>query len=516
MAKTYNWEIEELTTNVETEAEETVVPSETTSVPETTAATTVVPKKKKSAVTTVPETTSTKKKTTTTTEKTTVTAATTTEGATATTTVTTAPSGSGGQSSETTAATTVPTTSETTEETTTTTEAVPVMYTVNFVSDPGGITVAAPQTVEEGGYAEQPTDYSESINIGGEEYTFWGFEASFGPITADTDIPVKYVKKVTVFSVYVTDNGTTTLVGEYDEGASFTLPQPDGKEGATFKYWGLRGVTSGGTQKDRGHYQPGDSLTASYGNAYEFESNSDTNIKFEAVYEDKTPATITYVYNGVTYKTENRYVGDSLLVPGFDATTAGIPAETSYTFNGYKYGNNQSCMIGDTITIEGDMTLNADIAISVTVTFLDHEDNEIGTRTGNAGSAIADSPTAPDRSGYSFTGWLRVDNGASFDGNIPADATTDFSVKAGYLGDLVTITFTYNGNTYETYSGDLYRVGEEFTFPEFNYLAANVPQNSYSSVEYVYVVGDMGTSYSPGQKTILSGDRTYQASLTSP
>lgn len=405
------------------------------------------------------------------------------------------------------------------EPVTTETEAAPVYYTVNFVSDPGGIMVAAPQTVEAGGYAEEPTEYSPSININGEEYTFWEFESPLGPITTDTDILVKYVKPATVFSVYVTDDGTTTLVGTYDEGGSFTLPQPAGKTGATFKYWGLRGVTSGGALKERGQYQPGESVTADRSKTYEFESNNDTNIRFEAVYEDKTPATITYVYNGVTYKTENRYVGDQFLVPGFtsdDATAAGIPAETSYTFNGYKYGNNQSCTIGDTITIEGDLTLNADIAISVTVTFLDHADNVIGTSTGNAGSAIADSPTAPARNGYSFTGWLRVDNGASFDGNIPADATTDFSVKADYLGDLVTITFTYNGNTYATYSGDLYRVGEEFILPEFDYAAAGISSTTHTFSAYTYGTGDLRPLCPAGAKVTLSGDITYQAIVTSP
>jgi len=524
--------------------EETVIPSEMTTVPETTVTTAVSKRDKEAAVTTAPETTSKKKNTTVdttvTAKKETTTAKTTVKQKPSTTkttqATTTVPSGAGNiiivdpvTTTATTAGsrpalvsgsavpsvtTTVPVTGET-EIFTTTTEAEPVYYTVNFISNPGGITVAAPQTVEEGGYAEEPTEYSASIHIDGEEYTFWDFESPFGPITADTDVLVKYVKVTTVFSVYVTDNGTTTLVGTYDEGETFALPQPAGKENAVFKYWGHRGVTSGGALRERGQYQPGASLTASHDNAYEFESDSDTNIRFEAVYEDKTPATITYVYNGTTYKTVNAYVGDSLIVPGFtaeDAAAAGIPDGTSYTFNGYRYGNNQSCTIGDIITIEGDLTLNADIAISVTVTFLDHADNVIGTRTGNAGSAI-DIPTAPARNGYSFTGWIRVDNGASFDGNIPADATTDFSVKADYLGDLVTITFTYNGNTYATYSGDLYRVGEEFTFPEFDYEAAGVSPDSYSYVEYVYAVGDLGKSYLPGRTITLSASRTYEVGL---
>ncbi len=334
-----------------TEAEATVVPSETTTVPETTSATTVVSKKKKAAVTTtVPETNSEEKKTT---SKTTV-----TEKTEAVTTVPTSPPSTGILNYA--SGTTTPSTFSATEATTTT-EAEPVSYTVNFISNPGGITVAAPQTVEEGGYAEEPSEYSSYIYIDDVEYTFMGFESSFGPITADTDISVKYAKSTAVFSVYVTDNGTTTLVGEYDEGASFTLPQPAGKDGATFKYWGHSGVTSGGALRERGQYQPGDSMTANHSNAYEFESNTDTEIKFEAVYEDKTPVTLTFVYNGTTYDTvTGYYVGDSYPVPSFPYDQFGI-SSTTHIFSGYSGSDGNTYTIGDFITLTGDITFTANV-----------------------------------------------------------------------------------------------------------------------------------------------------------
>lgn len=350
------------TTAPVTETEVTVVPSETTTVSETTSATTVVSKKKKAAVTTTaPETTSEKKKTTsktTVTEETTVTTASTTVEIEVTTTVPTSSSSTGGPNYA--SGTTTPSTSSTTEATTTT-EAEPVSYTVNFISNPGGITVAAPQTVEEGGYAETPSEYSSYIYIDNVEYTFMGFESPFGPITADTDISVKYAKSTTVFSVYVTDNGTTTLVGEYDEGASFTLPQPAGKDGATFKYWGHSGVTSGGALRERGQYQPGDSMTANHSNAYEFESNTDTEIKFEAVYEDKTPVTLTFVYNGTTYDTvTGYYVGDSYPIPSFPYDQFGI-SSTTHIFSGYSGSDGNTHTIGDFITLTGDITFTANV-----------------------------------------------------------------------------------------------------------------------------------------------------------
>ena len=350
------------TTAPVTETEVTVVPSETTTVSETTSATTVVSKKKKAAVTTTaPETTSEKKKTTsktTVTEETTVTTASTTAEIEVTTTVPTSSSSTGGPNYA--SGTTTPSTSSTTEATTTT-EAEPVSYTVNFISNPGGITVAAPQTVEEGGYAETPSEYSSYIYIDNVEYTFMGFESPFGPITADTDISVKYAKSTTVFSVYVTDNGTTTLVGEYDEGASFTLPQPAGKDGATFKYWGHSGVTSGGALRERGQYQPGDSMTANHSNAYEFESNTDTEIKFEAVYEDKTPVTLTFVYNGTTYDTvTGYYVGDSYPIPSFPYDQFGI-SSTTHIFSGYSGSDGNTHTIGDFITLTVDITFTANV-----------------------------------------------------------------------------------------------------------------------------------------------------------
>ena len=125
------------------------------------------------------------------------------------------------------------------------------------------------------------------------------------------------------------------------------------------------GVSSGGVTSERGQYSAGASLTADYTIAYEYESNTDTNIKFEAVYEDKTPVTITFAYNGTTYSTVTAYVGDSYILPSFDATAAGIANGTSYVLNGYYKDGVYVGTIGDTISpITGDMTLVADVTIT--------------------------------------------------------------------------------------------------------------------------------------------------------
>ncbi|MBQ7981637.1 MAG: FecR domain-containing protein, partial [Oscillospiraceae bacterium] len=192
-AETMTTTASETTVPETTVTEETLVPSETT----TAVTTAVTTKKNTEAATSVPETTKkTVKKTTAATEKTTVKTK-------ATTTAVQSSSSTSSQSVSSVTAPTAPVVPVTTTEATTTTETEPVYYTVSFVSNPGGQTVAAQQTVEEGEYAETPTSYSESIYVNGIEYVFWGIESPLGPITANTNISVKYVEKVIVFSVYV-------------------------------------------------------------------------------------------------------------------------------------------------------------------------------------------------------------------------------------------------------------------------------------------------------------------------
>ncbi|MBQ5320157.1 MAG: FecR domain-containing protein [Oscillospiraceae bacterium] len=349
--------VPETTTTEET----TVIPTETTAVTETTV--TDAPATTTAEVTEKTTAKTTNKKKETTTEKTT---AKTTKETTVTTTKkeipvsgtparTTVPSPPSTTSSETTTEVTTEVTTETTTEVTTT----PAYYTFKFISDPGGLEVAPSQTVAYDENIALP-DFLDEITVDGITYKYDSIgETTEGPGNVVT-VTVKY--STTLFSVYVNDNGETSLVGTYAMNSSFNLPQPGGKANATFQYWSHRGVTSGGVQKERGQYSAGASLVAKYDNAYEFESNSDTNIQFDAVYADNV--TVTFICNNIIYKTETTCVGYIYTIPSFDSTAYiakytevhGVAPE-DISVNSYNVtGMDRALTIGEQFTVTSDMT----------------------------------------------------------------------------------------------------------------------------------------------------------------
>ncbi len=330
--------------------------------------------------------------------------------------------------------TTVTEETEVEEETTVTeeTEEEAVYYTVSFASNPGGIIVADEQTVEEDGYADEPS-CTEQIEVDGVQYAFWQVESELGPITSDTTISVKYVEASSVFTVIVTDNGSTVISGKYISGDSITLPTASGADGAEFKYWGLMGANSGGTESVMAQYGNGASVSVDSSNAYYYEAGNDTNIRIEAVYaysvtvtfldydgtvlgtataasgeevtvlddperenysfigwyytgsetyfngtipENTTSdfsvtatytgnlVTISYIYDGNSYTQDYGYAGDSYTIASFDAEAAGIADGTTYTFNYYTDADGASYSVGDSISLESDLTLYANVTIS--------------------------------------------------------------------------------------------------------------------------------------------------------
>ena len=304
-------------------------------------------------------------------------------------------------------------------------------HIVTFVSNPGGVVVAEEQIIKDGEYAVEP-ECDESIYIGSVEYVFWEVEDTLGPITGDTEISVKYVEASSIFTVEVTDNGTSVISGKYLDGDTITLPTATGVDGATFKYWARMGANSGGIESVRGTYAEGETVDINSSNVYYYESGTDTNIRIEAVY--------------------------------------------SY---------------------------------SVTVTFLDYDGTVLSTVTGESGESIT-LPASPTREGYTFSGWYYDDTGNSFNGDIPSDRTTDFSVKAEYSGNPVTITYTYEGVTYDTVT--VY-VGDSYILPGFDATAAGLADGTSYVLNGYYqdgvYVGTIGDTISP-----ITGDMTLEANVT--
>lgn len=215
------------------------------------------------------------------------------------------------------------TTVETTTATEETEEEEPDVYWVTFVSNPGGEMVSAPQEVEEGGYAVLPTDFDEQLYINGTWYVCMGVEDPLGPITADTEISVKYVDESTVIHVTVSDNGTQIDSVYRARGESYTLPAaPTGDGVLPFRYWGLQQSGMAVTP-----YQPNQSITVQDDLTVGYKDGSYTSIIFDAVYGKQI--TITFLdTDGTVIDTRQGYQGETVTLPA-------APVKQGYTFNGW-------------------------------------------------------------------------------------------------------------------------------------------------------------------------------------
>mgnify|MGYP003290829239 CR=1 FL=1 len=224
--------------------------------------------------------------------------------------------------------TTTPEETTTTEETT---EEEPSVYWVTFVSNPGGEMVAAPQEVEEGGYAVAPTEFTEQLYINGAWYVCMGVEDPLGPITADTEISVKYVDESTVIHVTVSDNGTQIDSVYRARGESYTLPAaPTGDGVLPFRYWGLQQSGMAVTP-----YQPNQDITVQDDLTVGYKDGSYTSIMFNAVYGKLV--TVTFLdYNGTVLGTAQGYQGESVDLPA-NPTREGYTFDDWYTTNGGYY-----------------------------------------------------------------------------------------------------------------------------------------------------------------------------------
>ncbi len=223
------------------------------------------------------------------------------------------------------------TTVETTTATEETEEEEPAVYMVNFVSNPGGQMVAAPQEVEEGGYAVAPTEYTEELYIDGVWYVYMGIEDALGPITADTEISVKYVDESTVIHVTVSDNGTQIDSVYRARGESYTLPAaPTGDGVLPFRYWGLQQSGMAVTP-----YQPNQSITVQDDLTVGYKNGSYTSIIFDAVYGKLV--TVTFLdYDGTVLGTAQGYQGESVALPA-NPTREGYSFDDWYTDDGYYF-----------------------------------------------------------------------------------------------------------------------------------------------------------------------------------
>jgi uncharacterized repeat protein (TIGR02543 family) len=342
-------------------------------------------------------------------------------------------------------------------------------YTVTYDTQGGSAVSSGSYTW--GGSVTLPSAPTRS----GYTFTGWFTGASGGSALGATYTPgtpadlTLYAQWTAItYSVTYVDNGATTAhsggASTYSTGSSFTLPTAPARNGYTFAGWELTGtnattasITSSATS----------ATPAGYGNVT-------LTAQWTAVSN-----TVTYVDNGATTAHAG---GASSYNTGSSFTLPTVPLRSGYTFGGWQLtGTNAttatitSSATSATPAGYGNITLTAQwTTISYTVTYVDNGATTAhvgGDATYTTGSSFT-LPTAPARSGYTFTGWQLTGTNATT-ASIASSASS--ATPAGYGNVTLTaqwstganvVTYDDNGATTSHSGGDnSYNTGSSFNLP---------------------------------------------------
>jgi len=297
------------------------------------------------------------------------------------------------------------------------------------------------ETVEHGKAATAPSDPTR------EGYTFKGWDKDYSNVTEDLTVRAQYA--INVYTVTFLDKDGNTLKTEKVEwGNAATAPEAPVVEGwtfagwdkafnvvksdltvqatytqnpvytVTFKDWDGSTITSVKVEEGKSAVKPDDPIREGY-------TVTGWDKKFDNVTSDLT-VTAQYTINVYTVTfvdKDGKQIGDVQEVEyGSAATAPNAPLVEGYHFTGWdkKFDN-----------ITSDLTVKALYAINTyTVTFVDKDGKTLKTEEVEHGSA-ATAPTAPEVTGYTFTGWDK-----KFD-----NITSDLTVKAQYAINTYTVTF---------------------------------------------------------------------------
>ncbi len=245
--------------------------------------------------------------------------------------------------------------------------------------------------VEENSAATAPSDPERT------GYTFSGWDVDYSNITSEITVTAQYT--INSYDVTFKDyDGSVLKTESVDYSSAATAPSDPSRTGYTFTGWNIvfTNITADTT------------ITAQYSiNSY------------DVTFKD---------YDGSVLKTESVDYSAA-------ATAPSDPKRTGYTFTGWNM---------DFTNITSDTTVTAQYELLYAVVFNDYDGTKIGIDSVTYGSA-ATAPSAPERTGYTFTGW-----DMDF-----SNITSDTTVTAQYTIKTYAVIFKdFDGSVLKTDSVD--------------------------------------------------------------
>ena len=252
-----------------------------------------------------------------------------------------------------------------------------------------------------------------------EGYTFTGWDASFVNITSALTVTAQYSQNVYVVS-FVDADGQLLSTQQITHGRAATAPTAPVREGFTFSGWDVSfaKVTAAITVKAQysqniyavsfvdADGQPLSTQQIIHGQAAIAPAvptrEGYTFTGWDVSFANITSAlTVTAQYSQSVYvvsfvDAEGQSLSTQQITHGQAATAPAVPAREGYTFTGWdvSFAN-----ITSALTVTAQYSQNVYV-----VSFVDADGKQIATQQITHGQA-ATAPTAPEREGYTFTGW---------------------------------------------------------------------------------------------------------------
>jgi ribosome-associated toxin RatA of RatAB toxin-antitoxin module len=285
-------------------------------------------------------------------------------------------------------------------------------YTVTFKDHDG--TELKTQKVEHGRAATAPTAPTRT------GYTFTGWDKEFTNITGDLTVTAQYT--INEYAVTFSAGANGSLTAEVGE-ESIT----SGANVEHFKKVIFTATPSTGYQVKE--WKVDGSAIEETGLTYTIASLEDAvevTVEFE-----KISYTLTY-----TAGENGSITGDSPQSVKYGENGSEVTAVPNDGYHFVKWSDDVETAERTDTNVTADITVTAEFAINeYTVTFKDHDGTELKTQKVEHGRA-ATAPTAPTRTGYTFTGWDKEFT----------NITGDLTVTAQYTINEYAVTFSAGAN----------------------------------------------------------------------